>query len=406
MNDFRNAPAAWLVTCVLAATATAQAQEQPTTRVCVSVELRAWADDERDEDSDDHADPPNDAPEPGPATPEDEAFPELSGEDEDEHDPPAGPIRVSSPTSSPVASPRVPTSVAERVRAFDARLYLRRLLVYRITHRDGFEAVDEDCSERVEVEIYPIEIGWTLFARYSGTRREEKIDTLRRDELGAVAQRVVDALFDDVSLEETLTRRTVLRSDSEGELRRIHGDAQFQAAIGTGLVFGELPTARGGSVSDRIRVMAPLELSLGVRNRFTAWALDAHIGASVGTNREAQTDASRGHVEYGGGFHAALHFVRYLRPEAINSFYVGGGASFRLHYFRVLGGDVRGADGLFGGGLNLDVLLGVELMRASGVRFLVELQAHVPTYAIDSANDFGGVTAYLPGASVVIGLLI
>ena len=53
---------------------------------------------------------------------------------------------------------------------------------YEVTHEPGFAAVDDRCEQRMTVELYPLESGWTVFARYSGTEREEKIDHAELDE--------------------------------------------------------------------------------------------------------------------------------------------------------------------------------------------------------------------------------
>ena len=64
-------------------------------------------------------------------------------------------------------------------------------------------------------------MGYTVFARYSGHSREEKVDLVELEEFPELASRVARALLTDRPISETLTRKDVLAADSEGVLRTI-----------------------------------------------------------------------------------------------------------------------------------------------------------------------------------------
>lgn len=297
---------------------------------------------------------------------------------------------------------------ARRQPAFAPPHYLRRLIEYRVTHMPGFEAVRESCAQHLVVQLYPLPEGWTAFARYDGTSREEKVDRVQVDEFPALAARLTEALLTDQALEETLSRRTVLRADSEEEMRRVRGRTQVRFSIGTQLILGLLPTARSidQDAEHQFRVSAPLALEAGARTTYRAWALDAYLGMMVGTSRQSVSGSGRGHADYTFGMTAALHFLRYISPDAAASLYGGGGASFQIHRYRILPGASAGSDeGLVGGGLNLDLVLGYEVMRASALSFFVEVQALLPAYGFDSENRNGAINAWLPAGVVQIGLL-
>jgi len=294
----------------------------------------------------------------------------------------------------------------------DPASYLRRLLEYRVTHREGFEATRTGCAQHLRVQLYPLEHGYTAFGRYSGTSREEKVDEVDLDEFRALAERLESALLQDEPIESTLTRRTVLRSDSEGQMRRIDGQRQFLFGVGTQLMLGELPTAPRTigdptPANSKFRLVAPLAINIGTRRAFRAWALDAYGGVLIGTSRKAPSLApGGGHADYVFGMGMTLHFLRYLRPDAVNSFYGGGGASFQLHRFLILPAAAHGSsDGVFGGGMNVDLVAGYELMRASALHFFVETQAVLPAYVFESENRNGRVHSWIPGLLVQIGLL-
>jgi len=107
---------------------------------------------------------------------------------------------------------------------------------------------------------------------------------------------------------------------------------------------------------------------------------------------------------------SGLHFLHYLDPPGINSLYFGGGASFELAFFdvvrpaaaRTVNGD---RDGLMAGGLNVDLLIGYEFLRASSIHFFGQIEADIPTYVINTENDTGAVSTYMPGAVAQIGVI-
>lgn len=434
-----------MVAFVLATSSPAAAQ----VRVCVDVEVRAWSDvDAPAREADAEAEPGVEEAEvtgpevagpeaaaPGASAPEATA-PEVTAPpvrqvspfDEDPTAPWPGEERATTtqrPGTAPTrfapppmngAAPQLPRGGP--LRRHDGRLerpdlYLRRLVEFHVTHRRGFEAVASGCAERLTVQFYPLAEGWTVFARYSGHAREEKVDRVLLDEFDALAQRLASALLADVSVQETLTRRTVLRADSDGELRQIATGRQFLFAFGTQMMGGMIPTApnRSDPARNEFRVLAPVTTHMGMRGVLRAWGIDAYLGIQFGTSRRAASRGEGGgHVDYSFGTSAVLHFFRYLDAPAVSSLYLGGGASFQVNRFRVISGleGTHQADpeGLWGGGMNLDLVMGYEVLRASALHFFVELDAYLPTYAIDAENDAGGIrNHYLPSLVLQIGLL-
>jgi len=429
--------------CALGGRAEAQ------TTVCVEVEVRSWAEESQAPSSQRHDAAPAEQESARPteaATAPTDAQPEVANDDEEASAEPGDSAAAIEEGAAPVATdgapygfqddeftaggprpqrlfrpvtpevgaqrPQTPPPAARarewQPRELDPASYLRRLLEYQVTHRDGFETDRQTCSEHVRVQLYPLEQGYTAFARYTGTAREEKVDEVALDEFRALAQRLASALLGDEPIESTLTRRTVLRADSEGEMRRIQGQRQFLFGIGTELLVGYLPTARDSMTPARnkIRLLAPLAVNIGARRAFRAWAFDAYAGLLIGTSRKAASRAlGGGHADYTVGMGMALHFLRYLHPDAVNSFYGGGGASFQLHRYRILPaarGDTRG---LWSGGMNVDLVAGYELMRASALHFFIEAQVNAPAYQFDSENSNGQIRSYIPGVLVQIGIL-
>jgi hypothetical protein len=298
--------------------------------------------------------------------------------------------------------------------AIDPDRYLKRLVEYHVTHEPGFESTEEGCRETLTVELYPVRSGWTVFARYSGTGREEKVDVVRLDELGIFAERVTTALLRDRTIGETLTRTTVLRADSETRTRQVRTRTHFMLSMGSTARVGVLPTAPNASdpAEEKLRVETPLSFAIGARNKFRAWALDATARLNVGlAERASYLQAGGGHVDYSVGLGLGLGFVAYVDPDAVNTLYYGGGGGFDLSRYQILpewdeGAGSRGSpEGLWGGGLNVEAVLGYEFMRTSTLHFFVQGLLSLPAYVFESEGDLGRVHAYVPGASVQLGLL-
>lgn len=296
----------------------------------------------------------------------------------------------------------------------DPELYLQRLLAYQVTHHPRYEAVEKDCKQRLVVELYALDRGFTVFARFSEHAREEKVDHVQTDEFGALADRLVRALLDDVSVQETLDRENVLRIDSEERIRRVRSQRHFSLAMGTALRMGKLPTGRGNDKAEtQRRVMSPLALTIGARNKFRGFALDPFARLELGTQEyvPGSDQAPGGHVDFAGSGAFGLHFIHYLSPRGIGSPYFGGGSQFELARYSVTEPGKRGRAGehdyFLSGGFNADLLVGYEFMRASSLHFFVQLEGSLPAYAVDSKTRSGGVnSAYVPSVVAQAGLLL
>jgi hypothetical protein len=293
----------------------------------------------------------------------------------------------------------------------DPTLYLKRMLEYEVTHESGFLAVADGCQQRLIVELYQLESGWTVFGHYG--EREEKVDRAELDEFVELAQRLAFALLRGRSVGQTITRENVLRSDSERDLRTVEGTGHFIFGMGTEVRLAQLPTAQGQSLpaAAELRLLTPVSVQAGYRRKLHAWGFDAFGRVDLGTEQTGIHDNDLGgHVDYSFSLSAGLHFLRYLDAPGINSFYFGGGAAFELAFFdaiRPLAARTATADRdvLVGGGLNVDLLVGYEFLRASSIHFFGQLELDVPTYLLKTENDSGSIDTYMPGAVAQIGII-
>jgi hypothetical protein len=308
----------------------------------------------------------------------------------------------------PARRPRPSASPHE----IDPTLHLRRMLEYEVTHEPGFVAVDERCEQRLTVELYQLDSGWTVFGRYSGTEREEKVDHAELDEFAELAQRFAFALLRNRSISHTITRENVLRADSETNLRTINGTGHLVFGMGTETRMAYLPTARGANAAPESewRVLTPISIQIGYRRKLRAWGLDAFGRLNLGTeNTGVHNNDLGGHVDYSKSGLLGLHFLHYTDAPGINSFYFGGGAAFELAAFDVIRPvatrGVTTRDTLVGGGLNIDLLAGYEFLRASSVHFFGQLELDAPAYILKTENDSGAINTWMPGAMAQIGVI-
>lgn len=298
---------------------------------------------------------------------------------------------------------------------FEAVDYLKRLLEHFITHERGYTAVPSGCQEHFDVELYPLSEGWTAFARYSGTGREERVDQLYPDELSQFAERAALALLYGRPISATLLRDTVLRADSRRVSQRVRGTNHFELKLGTGLRGGRFPTAQGngtadGGVSPEIRVWSPVNLALGYRGRFESWGMEVTGNVDIGTSKTGiAQNPSGGHVDFGGDAGMSLHFLRYANPRGITSMYLGAGTTFGLQWLTtVLPQGERGSSDRWtwlSGGLDVDLLIGTEFMRASRAQFLIQGMLHLPAYVVNQEDRLSKVLTWMPGFTLQLGVM-
>ncbi|HVT06795.1 MAG TPA: hypothetical protein VHO67_05040 [Polyangia bacterium] len=314
------------------------------------------------------------------------------------------------PAAATVPSPEMRARPQASGHDIDPPVYLKRMIEYEVTHEPGFGAVDEDCQQHLVVELYQLESGWTVFARYAD--REEKVDHAQLDEFAELAQRLAFALLRGRTVAQTITRENVLRSDSERQLRTVQGSGHFIFGMGTEVRLAQLPTAQGQAlpVADELRVLTPVSIEAGYRHKLHSWGFDAFGRIDIGTEQTGVHDNDLGgHVDYSWSLCAGLHFLRYLDAAGINSLYFGGGAAFELAFFDVLrpfaqsGSNQRST--LVGGGLNVDLLVGYEFLRASSIHFFGQVELEAPTYLVKTENDDGAIDTYMPGVLAQVGII-
>lgn len=293
--------------------------------------------------------------------------------------------------------------------------YLKRLLEHFVTHERGFVAVPQACQQKILVELYPLRVGWTVFARYSGTGREERVDQLLPTELSQFAERAVLSLLRDVPITETVDRGNVLAADSLKATQTIRGRGHVVVGLGTRVRAGLFDTviddpADGtvGTISLQPRVFTPMLMTVMYRGQFEEFGVEAGLELDIGTNvSSARANPAGGHIDYGGSTGAVLHAVRYANVRGLTSIYYGGGATFLLHWFSAVRPEAeRATDSrstLLSGGLDIDAVLGYEFMRASAISFFLQGELNLPAYTVKNSDSSGSINTWFPGAAFKVG---
>ncbi|MEZ4266837.1 MAG: hypothetical protein R3F39_10700 [Myxococcota bacterium] len=294
--------------------------------------------------------------------------------------------------------------------------YLKRLIEHYVTHERGFAAADTACTQTLRVELYPLGDGWTAFARYSGSEREEKVDRLRYEEFSRFASRVALALLYDRPIVETVRRDNVLDADSTHEIERIRGSNHFVAELGTTIRVPThgIATSRDPSkpVENRVRILSTVDASIGYRGSFRAWGLDIRIGVGGNASQRAgqRSNPLGGHVDPTVNLSTGLSFFWYLAPQAVNSLYAGLGTRLDVSFFRAVEArlpdpNLRDGGPILGAGLSAIGVLGYELLRTNSVRPFVEASLIVPAYVVKAENDYGKVDSWMPGFGLKFGAM-
>lgn len=295
--------------------------------------------------------------------------------------------------------------------------YLKRLMEHFISHEKGFTAVQSGCEQTMRIELYPLLDGWTAFARYSGTGREERVDRLAPSELSQFAERAATALLHGKPISATINRETVLLSDSKEYVQRIGGTHHFMMGVGTQLRVGRFDTVIDdsadpdkGKTRSQLRFFSPVSFLMGYRGRYESWGLETNVMASVGTAKtSAAKNPAGGHVDLGGNGALQLHFLHYFDPRGLLSFYMGAGTTFELMVFQPVRAAQRRDAGsrsyLLAGGLDVDLVLGWEFMRASTAQFFLQADLQAPAYVLANENEDGGVRGWFPAVAIKLGVM-
>jgi len=125
--------------------------------------------------------------------------------------------------------------------------------------------------------------------------------------------------------------------------------------------------------------------------------------------KSAAKNPGGGHVDLSGNGAVQLHFLHYTDPRGLTSFYVGAGSTFELLVFNAVTPEGKRQSGnrsyLVGGGIDVDLVLGWEFMRASTAQFFLQAEAKLPAYLLSNENISGEIHTWFPAMGFKLGVM-
>ncbi len=243
-----------------------------------------------------------------------------------------------------------------------------RILLEQTLTKDGAGKVsDTNCTETWTMA--DVKLGNTIDATLTGPKGNRTATATSLDELPALYDQMVRSLLTGTPMSSAagaeLTRDNV--TVKQAAPLRVAADSLWYANLGYSAIAGA--GYQGGP-----------GFGLGWRYELDSWGIDASLGLAY--SPPTNTDSSNGAVS---GSWLRLQGLYFLNPTANASPYVGGGISWG-------GVAVSNSSHSYSKtGLQGEVTLGYELLRASTIRLFVQLGATLPFYAA-TADNFDDAT--------------
>jgi hypothetical protein len=225
------------------------------------------------------------------------------------------------------------------------------VLVTSLLEQKGLPATPDACD--ATYRIYHLIFGQAVTVVLTGPNGSRQTSVDRFEDLPAAYSQLVNALIDDVPLansNSTVNRRNVTRSDDE-PLRVDAEKVWFARLGGTGVAGAAVAHSFGFGFRYELDTVG-VEVSFANVARLTA---DGNDGGSVA-----------------GVFKLLGQY--YFDPISSSTGYLGAGCSWGSQHI------VQNGDLYQGSGIQLEVVGGYEMLRASTIRLFVEAGATVPLY--------------------------
>ncbi len=217
--------------------------------------------------------------------------------------------------------------------------------------------------------LYNVRLGSSVSSVVAGPQGTRTATARVIEDLPNVYDQMVRSLLSGVPMTNSsgaLTRSNV--TAAQAAPRRAEADSLWYARVGYGL------TAGGGST-------AGPAIGFGYRHELDQLGIDFSFVNLTFAHSDSTTGSGNASIS---GSWARLLAYFFVNPEGNSTVYAGGGLSWG-------GSAVSSGGGTYSGsGLQGELSLGVELLRASSIRLFVQADATLPFYR--STADFGGVT--------------
>lgn len=255
-----------------------------------------------------------------------------------------------------------------------------RMVLLETLEKEGIEVdrTDQMCTETYI--LYNLKLGKTISVTLKGPNGERNARASMIDELPHTYSQMVKSLLSDqpMSTSSESLDRTNATSDQMSP-RRAQADSIWYAKLGY-----------GSAIGDELH-LGPV-FGVGWRYELDKIGIDASF-----FNLQIGVDSDKGELTGEGGINgswAKLMVLYFFDPLANSSFYLAGGVSWG-------GTAIKESDRSYtGSGLQGEIGLGVELLRASSIRLFTAIDATLPFYY----SYCSGNSKYTPTLSLVFGV--
>jgi hypothetical protein len=243
------------------------------------------------------------------------------------------------------------------------------LLLARQFQLAGERVAREGCS--MPYTVSHVRLGETISVTLSGPKGHREGTALGLDDLPALYSQMVRSIETGRPMTgfNVIDRTNVTEAQVESE-KRVQSDSFGYARLGYGTLFGD--HSYGGPT-----------LGFGYRAELDSFGIDVSF-------LNVQAPASGSNDYYGSsqgstsGSMLKLEVLRFMRPQANATSYLGGGVSYGFTNFGGTYGNTTYQTSWNGGGLQGEMTAGYEWPRASTLRMFVQADATLPFYNVTS----------------------
>lgn len=250
----------------------------------------------------------------------------------------------------------------------------------------GLAVGPSPCDQPYRVHHLRLGESITVVMRAGDQIRQKRVSRLA--EVPAAYDQMVRSLRSGVPIDTAsaaVTRGNV--TDDQQAPKRVEADAMWHLALGPGTILG-------GEAAVHPR------FALGYRYELDSVGIDASMGFLLPTDEGDQESD---------GFTASLirlMGIYFLSPTTNSTLYLGGGMSWGTS--TVIDADQRE---FTDSGIQVELAVGYEFLRASTIRMFVQAEATLPMYSTQRTDaPFGGAvsdeTRYTPSFALVFGMCL
>ena len=245
---------------------------------------------------------------------------------------------------------------------------------------EGEETMAPPCTDRYR--LYHVKFGNAYTVVVSGSLGTRKLRVGNLEDIPSAYSQIVRSLLSGEDIDtasNAITRDNVTQRQEKP--RRVKADSLYYFRLGPGYTAGADP------------FVVATALGFGYRYELDSMGVDASLSLSFDTGADEESAQDR---DSGATLSSQLMGLFFLDPKANSTSYLGAGIGYGGATF------YREDRPYSGGGLQAQLALGYEFLRASTIRLFVELGATLPFWTATPENSDESI--YTPIMSLSLGV--